>query len=84
MAIHRNPYILSLSRAIDFEKEAMGSEMYALANMTKVHFEIVDRDWKRYLFEESKPYLTLDYVQIGTYFDENNELQKKKESYPLL
>ena len=71
MIIHNNPYILSLPRAIDFEKDAIGSEIVPLENMTKVHFEIVDRDWKRYTFEDSRPYLTMNYVMIKTYFDEN-------------
>jgi len=84
MVTHAGPYILSLSRAIDFEKEAMGSEIYKLEEMTKIHFEIVDRAWKRYTFEESRPYLTMDYVKISTFFDEDNELQKTKEPFPLV
>ena len=43
MIIHDNPYILSLSRALDFEKDPIGIEIYHLENMTKLHFEIVDR-----------------------------------------
>jgi len=61
----------------------MGSQIYPLEEMTKVHFEIVDRAWKRYNFEDSRPYLTMDYVKISTFFDENNELQKVKVKTPL-
>ena len=44
MIIHANPYILSLSTAIDLDKDdAIGRDIYPFENMTKLHFEIVDR-----------------------------------------
>lgn len=62
MIIHENPYILSLPRAIDFKREDIGTEIYLLDNMTKIHFEIVDRAWNRYDFEKTRPYLTMNYI----------------------
>ena len=62
MMIHENPYIISLSRALDFENDPTGTKIYPLEYMTKLHFEIVDRKWTRYKFEETAPYLTMEYI----------------------
>lgn len=71
MGIHHAPYILSLSRGIDFLQDSIATERVPLSETLKVHYEVVDKSFNRYTFEEIEQYLTLTYWQITEYFDES-------------
>ena len=61
MAIHKNPYIVSLQRAIDYEKDDIATSKVLLNETTKVYYEIIDHKFNLYSYEESKKYVTLTY-----------------------
>lgn len=63
MVIHHNPYILSLGRAIDYQKDDAAKIKVYLNETTKVHYEVIDNQFNRFDYEESKKYVSLIYSQ---------------------
>ena len=81
MTIHHNPYILSLGRAIDYQKDEIASTKVLLNETTKVHYEVIDNLFTRYDYEESKKYITLTYNQVTKYKDENGAVISDTEPF---
>ena len=47
MTTHHNPHILSLGRAIDYEKDDIATTKVLLNETTKVYYEVIDNQFNR-------------------------------------